>query len=65
MLTNSKLAGQFNHPEKLLDATLAAEEKVLEGAEKTQFLAFMRRMLQWRPEDRASAKDLMEDPWLS
>jgi serine/threonine protein kinase len=28
------------------------------------FLRFMRRMLQWRPEDRASAKELLSDPWL-
>jgi serine/threonine protein kinase len=27
-------------------------------------LAFIRKMLQWHPEDRASAKELLEDAWL-
>jgi serine/threonine protein kinase len=36
----------------------------LEGEDKRLFLVFVRRMLQWLPEDRATAKELMEDPWL-
>ncbi|KAK4999465.1 hypothetical protein LTR66_001522 [Elasticomyces elasticus] len=32
--------------------------------DKELFLNFMRRMLCWLPEDRATAKELMEDPWL-
>lgn len=44
--------------------TLEEEEDELEGAEKTSFLAFVRKMLQWRPEDRPSARELIEDPWL-
>ncbi|KAK4990725.1 hypothetical protein LTR66_006728 [Elasticomyces elasticus] len=32
--------------------------------DKELFLYFMRRMLCWLPEDRATAKELMEDPWL-
>ncbi|KAK2811370.1 hypothetical protein FQN50_002247 [Emmonsiellopsis sp. PD_5] len=45
-------------------ASLEASEEFLEGRNKAMFLAFMRKMLQWRPEDRKTAKELLEDPWL-
>jgi hypothetical protein len=28
------------------------------------FVKFMRRTLTWVPNERATAKDLLEDPWL-
>jgi hypothetical protein len=34
------------------------------GEEKGLFLNFVRKMLQWLPEDRKTAKELREDPWL-
>jgi len=36
----------------------------LEGEEKRLFLSFVSKMLQWLPEDRKTAKELLEDPWL-
>jgi len=36
----------------------------LEGKDKDEFLNFVRKMLQWLPEKRKSAKELLEDPWL-
>ena len=36
---------------------ISREEKVL-------FIAFIKRMLSWVPEDRATAKQLLEDPWI-
>lgn len=36
----------------------------LDGEEKRLFLQFSRKMLQWVPEDRKPAKELLEDPWL-
>jgi hypothetical protein len=44
--------------------TLEEEEENLEGEQKACFLAFIRRMLQWRPEQRPSASELLRDPWL-
>ena len=44
---------------------LEQSEEFLEGRNKKMFLAFMRGMLQWRPEDRKTAKDLLQDPWLN
>jgi hypothetical protein len=44
--------------------SLESSEDNLEGKGKEQFMAFMRGMLQWRPEDRKTAKQLLDDPWL-
>lgn len=45
--------------------TLEMSEQFLEGQDKKGFLAFMRKMLQWRPEDRATAGEMFLDPWLN
>lgn len=42
--------------------SLELSEHFLEGRNKEKFIAFMRRMLQWRSEDRKTAKDLLQDP---
>ncbi|KAG6290732.1 hypothetical protein E4U46_001627 [Claviceps purpurea] len=36
----------------------------LKGEDKDCFLRFMRKMLQWEPEKRSSAKELAEDEWI-
>lgn len=33
--------------------------------DKAGFLGFLRRALAWMPEDRATAKELLRDPWLT
>lgn len=45
--------------------TLEENENFLEGENKEVFLNFVRGMLQWRPEDRKTAKQLLQDPWLN
>lgn len=47
------------------DTSLERSEEFLEGKNKDMFLDFMRGMLQWRPEDRKTAMELLEDPWLN
>jgi hypothetical protein len=47
------------------DNSLEASDERLEGENKAKFLEFMRGMLQWRPEDRKTAKQLLEDRWLN
>ncbi|KAJ5542475.1 hypothetical protein N7535_004896, partial [Penicillium sp. DV-2018c] len=42
--------------------TMEALETRLE--DKTGFLRFMRRALTWLPEERSTAKELLQDPWL-
>ncbi|KAL2857517.1 kinase-like domain-containing protein [Aspergillus pseudodeflectus] len=45
--------------------SLELSEEFLKGRNKEMFLAFIRGMLQWRPEDRKTAKDPLQDPWLN
>lgn len=59
--------GQWK-PDIALPETTSLEksEKFLEeGKNKELFMEFMRGMLQWRPEDRKTAKELLDDPWLN
>ncbi|CAN9470182.1 unnamed protein product [Alternaria alternata] len=44
--------------------TLETSEENLHGEKKEEFLQFVRCMLQWRPEDRLTAKGLLEHPWM-
>ena len=39
-------------------------EKRLSGSEKGYFLDFLRSMLTWLPEERRTARQLLDDPWL-
>jgi hypothetical protein len=43
---------------------LEAELTALEGEAKASFLRLLRRMLKWDWDDRASAQELLKDPWL-
>jgi hypothetical protein len=57
--------GEFRHPGLLHGLTpLERRETTLEGEDKESFLRMMRRMLQWEPEKRSSAKELAEDDWI-
>lgn len=50
--------------ELLPPKTLEDLETSLEGEDKQLFLQLMNKMLQWAPEDRKTAKELMKDPWI-
>lgn len=39
-------------------------EERLSGGEKESFLHFLRSILKWLPEERRTARQLLEDPWL-
>lgn len=41
---------------------LEKSETRLKGKNKEVFLEMMRGMLQWRPEDRKTAKQMLNDP---
>lgn len=47
-------------PERTLEDTVTRAD----GDEKAEFLRFARRMLQWLPEYRPTAKELLEDPFM-
>ncbi|OBT42030.1 CMGC/SRPK protein kinase [Pseudogymnoascus sp. WSF 3629] len=46
-------------------SSLEDVEENLEGKDKELFLNFIRSMLQWEPEKRKTARELLSDPWLS
>ena len=46
-------------------ASLEQSEEFLDGKNKEMFINFLRGMLQWRPEDRKTAMELLQDPWLN
>lgn len=37
----------------------------ISGEDKRMFLKFVKRMLIWQPKDRSTARDLLDDPWLT
>ena len=45
--------------------SLEDSEEYLEGANKKMFMDFIRKMLQWDPNERLSARELLLDPWLN
>ncbi|KAF2765741.1 non-specific serine/threonine protein kinase [Teratosphaeria nubilosa] len=45
--------------------TLESTIRNISGEEKEMFLRFVRRMLKWKPEERSTAKELLDDPWLA
>ncbi|KGO73413.1 hypothetical protein PITC_085510 [Penicillium italicum] len=61
------LLGDFLTPELLTGRVpLEKRETTLDGKmeEREAFLRFMRKMLQWEPSKRSSAKELAEDEWI-
>ncbi|EME82206.1 uncharacterized protein MYCFIDRAFT_188967 [Pseudocercospora fijiensis CIRAD86] len=57
--------GTWKAPASIPDRTLDTLEGRLDGKENIIFLDFIRKMLQWVPEERHTAKQLLEDPWLT
>ncbi|KKK21401.1 hypothetical protein ARAM_007161 [Aspergillus rambellii] len=57
--------GQWNAAVEVPHYSLEESEEYLEGENKTMFLLFIRKMLQWDPEERQSAHELLSDPWLN
>ncbi|POR39297.1 Protein kinase-like domain [Tolypocladium paradoxum] len=43
---------------------LEDRETNLSGEDKQRFMGLMRKMLQWMPEHRSTAKELSQDSWL-
>ncbi|KAJ5715761.1 protein kinase [Penicillium malachiteum] len=56
--------GNWRSAAEIPCTSLEKLERNLQGTQQSSFLCFMRKMLQWQPENRASAKELLADPWL-
>ncbi|KAI1909054.1 hypothetical protein LOZ12_004359 [Ophidiomyces ophidiicola] len=59
--------GEFKYPHLIPPDGygLSSITPFLEGEDKRLFLEFAKRMLKWLPEQRATAAELIEDPWLT
>jgi serine/threonine-protein kinase SRPK3 len=61
------IPGEFKYP------NLASSEAItfsnltsfLQGEDKRLFIGFASKMLRWLPEERLTAKELYNDPWLN
>lgn len=56
--------GRLKKGHEVAQMSLEAEATALEGAAREDFLRFLRRLLQWDPVKRPSARELLKDPWL-
>ena len=57
--------GQWKAKANIPNTTLEDSEEYLEGESHALFLQFLRKMLQWDPDERLSARELLMDPWLN
>ncbi|PYI31501.1 kinase domain protein [Aspergillus indologenus CBS 114.80] len=60
-------SGEFKMPGLIPSAefNLANLTPFVQGEDKRLFLDFVGRMLRWEPKDRATARELYNDPWLN
>ncbi|KAL1978188.1 hypothetical protein VTN31DRAFT_1047 [Thermomyces dupontii] len=56
--------GEFCHSALIASHNLSDTISFLEGKEREAFSSFVREMLTWRPEERKTARQLMEHPFL-
>jgi serine/threonine-protein kinase SRPK3 len=65
ILTTLRSPGEFIRKDLIpRDLRIAETVTLFQGEDKKQFLDFISKMLQWQPEKRSTAKDLLEDPFL-
>ncbi|KAI1045016.1 hypothetical protein LB505_013350, partial [Fusarium chuoi] len=72
LLTKGRRSASFYHESGELkdpnhipsDFSLESTLTCMAGEEKRRFIHFVKRMITWRPEDRSTAKELLDDPWL-
>lgn len=66
MICADVLAGNWiaNEEAPVPQVSLESQEMRLLGREQGSFLEFIRSMLQWLPEERRTAKQLLDDSWL-
>ncbi|PYH92182.1 kinase-like protein [Aspergillus ellipticus CBS 707.79] len=58
-------SGQWKSSVEVPHNSLEDSEEYLEGEDKKMLMQFVRKMLQWDPEKRQSARELLTDPWLT
>ena len=61
---NMYTTGNWKCLNPILSVSWEDSESNLEVSNKKGFLDFVRKMVRWTPESRASPSELSEDPWL-
>ncbi|KAH8684919.1 kinase-like domain-containing protein [Tricladium varicosporioides] len=61
---NMYTTGNWKCLNPILSVSWEDSERNLEVSNKKGFLDFVRKMVRWTPESRASPSELLEDPWL-
>ncbi|KAB8244454.1 kinase-like protein [Aspergillus flavus] len=56
--------GNWKGPIEIPSISLEKLEGNLEGESQRLFLQFLRKMLRWNSDERESARELLDDPWL-
>ncbi|KAG8667810.1 hypothetical protein FPOAC1_012649 [Fusarium poae] len=57
--------GELKDPDRIpYDFNFENTINCMSGEEKLRFIQFIRRMVKWSPEERSTARELLEDPWL-
>jgi serine/threonine protein kinase len=59
------VAGEFLYDDLIPTRKLEDTVPSLETGDKEAFLSFIRQMLTWLPEERKTARELMEHPFLN
>lgn len=61
------ITGEFKCPELIPSpaVTFSNRTPFLGGEDKRLFIEFASKMLRWLPEERPTAKELYNDPWLN
>lgn len=59
------LIGSLKNPE-LVPTEFSFHTSInnIQGVEKQRFIEFVKWMIKWRAEERSTAKELLDDPWL-
>jgi len=57
--------GTWIGAEEIPDIEFGSLETRLQGDDKEHFITFMKKMLQWKPEDRATCEEIFFDEWFS
>lgn len=64
----SLISGQWKNAGGVAIPSLSLESSIttaFDGERKRLFLEFIKSMLQWLPEKRRTASELLQDPWLN
>lgn len=56
--------GNWRGLAEIADVSFEESELYLEGRNKDIFIQFVRKMVRWEPNERQTARELLNDPWL-